>query len=201
MSLFRAAGCDIAGYEAGLWSGTPPMARWDAARWRAVSAEIDQILDLRREARQAALDALRARDAALAADVAHLLAEQPAVEAGRLPRRRRRLALLPTSSSTSEDGVVVPRLAVSLPPGAAFGGYRIHRLLGRGGMGIVYEAEEIESGRRVALKVLQRRFDDDARSRAVRSARAGSRRRSITSTACSSSAPRRSTARRRSRWS
>ena len=136
------------------------MAKWDAARWRAVSAEIDRILDLPAEARQAALDALRARDAALAADVARLLAEQPAVEAGGFLEGDAASAL-PTFSSTSEDGVVVPRLPVMLPPGATFAGYRIHRLLGRGGMGIVYEAEEIESGRRVALKILQRRFDDD----------------------------------------
>jgi eukaryotic-like serine/threonine-protein kinase len=136
------------------------MAKWDAARWRAVSAEIDQILDLPREARQAALDALRARDAALAADVARLLAEQPAVEAGGFLDGDAASAL-PTFSSTSEDGVVVPRLPVTLPPGATFGSYRIHRMLGRGGMGIVYEAEEIQSGRRIALKILQGRFDDD----------------------------------------
>jgi len=50
--------------------------------------------------------------------------------------------------------------------GQRFGPYLIIRPLGKGGMGQVYEAEEIESGRRVAIKILSRGLgDDDERER------------------------------------
>jgi hypothetical protein len=64
---------------------------------------------------------------------------------------------------TAADGVT-PRAVVSarLRTGQIFGSYRIERLLGRGGMGEVYEAEQLEHGRHLALKVVSGRLADPA---------------------------------------
>jgi len=53
-----------------------------------------------------------------------------------------------------------------------FGNYRMLRLLGRGGMGAVYEADDLATGRRVALKVLGHSLDSaETRKRFLREGR------------------------------
>ena len=65
-------------------------------------------------------------------------------------------SLSPTATATG--------LPADLPflfsAGQRFGPYLIVRPLGKGGMGQVYEAEETESGRRVAIKILSRGIGD-----------------------------------------
>ena len=57
------------------------------------------------------------------------------------------------------------------------GKYRLERLLGAGGMGMVWEARDVDLDRAVALKVLKPTLagNDVARSRLVREARAMAR--------------------------
>jgi len=57
-------------------------------------------------------------------------------------------------------------------PGDRFGHYRIVRLLGQGGMGAAFEADDLDSGRHVALKVLSHTLDSpEARERFFREGR------------------------------
>ncbi|MBK8096277.1 MAG: serine/threonine protein kinase [Planctomycetes bacterium] len=121
------------------------------ARWTQIRRLFDEVLDVAPAQRDAWLAAACGADDDLRQHLQQLLATDAAVEA-RLASDARQLAL----------GELV---------GVTIDGFRIERLLGRGGMGTVYEAEQQRPRRRVALKLLsvqsldhraRRRFTDEA---------------------------------------
>jgi serine/threonine protein kinase len=80
------------------------------------------------------------------------------------------------ASSSSPQAVKGSAPAGDWQPGTPLGDFRIVREVGRGGMGVVYEAEQLSLGRRIALKVLPfaltldprqlQRFKNEARAAA-----------------------------------
>ena len=81
------------------------------------------------------------------------------------------------ANATSPSGGERPQRSRLLPEGATVGRYVIHKMIGRGAMGVVYEAHDPDLDRRLAIKILRVRGRSEqrrqvARTRLVREAQA-----------------------------
>ena len=132
-------------------------------RWRQINELFHAALELQGAARQSLLDRTAASDPALASEVKSLLAVHHSSDGQFLEEPA--WAVAPTLAF---DGG--PLIAT----GTNIGPYKVVREIGRGGMGVVYEAEDTRLRRTVALKALPAEYARDPvrRERLTREARA-----------------------------
>jgi tetratricopeptide (TPR) repeat protein len=142
----------------------------DPQRWAEIEPLYHAALAKEPAERSSYLEAACAEDPALRKEVESLLAYADADLAS--PASRSELAKLWSPNAGNSAGERVYRQAAGAPP-AAIGRYRIIRLLGEGGMGAVYEAEQEKPRRTVALKVIKpgsaapallRRFEQESQA-------------------------------------
>jgi serine/threonine protein kinase len=129
-------------------------------RWQRITDIFNAVLEREPGKRERFLDDACERDAALRAEVESLLAAH-----GRAAGFLEEPAALAGGWVARADGI---------SPGDMLGAYRVTGELGRGGMGVVYQAEDTRLGRQVAVKVLTASVGADAamRERLRREARA-----------------------------
>ena len=131
--------------------------------WQKLSPLLDQALDLTDVERVQFLDKLRDEDPRLCREVESLLEQRNPTDLFEGPPSQL-LKELPTSMGGSTHSEIPKQL----------GAYRIVKILGAGGMGVVYEAEDPTLQRSVALKVMKQEhaLSSQARERFLREARA-----------------------------
>ena len=140
----------------------------DAERWRRIQPILDRALELGPAERDRWLDTACGTEPALRADVEHLL--QADAMTGVLdgsPHTFLQLAIAERERDAGGDG------ARFLPGAMLANRYRIVSLLGRGGMGEVYRADDLRLGQAIALKFLPSRMRErpDLLDRLMREAR------------------------------
>ncbi|HWM89328.1 MAG TPA: protein kinase [Thermoanaerobaculia bacterium] len=133
----------------------------DPERWQRIEALFDEALDLPAGERGAFLDEACAGDPELRAQVEAMLAADGAADG----------FLGATLQEQAASVLLAPQ-----EKGLELGPYRLVREIGSGGMGVVYEAEDVRLRRRVAVKLLPPEYgrDPTTKERFLREARAAS---------------------------
>jgi serine/threonine protein kinase/tetratricopeptide (TPR) repeat protein len=97
---------------------------------------------------------LAALEQGQAPPIEQVLAEHQDLRSSLEPALRKLRELHRVALGIDHDTSAPQTIGHGLLEGGVLGDFRIHREIGRGGMGVVYEAEQISLSRRVALKIL-----------------------------------------------